>query len=68
MVSCWTQDQTRVAWHGFQSHLGQLIFIENLSLLLSVNTNVSLPVGARYFNTTVPYAVYLFHWTVNTFD
>ena len=24
-------------WHGFQSHLGQLIFIKNLSLIFSVN-------------------------------
>ena len=37
-VSCWTQDQTRAGWHGFQSHLGQLIFIKKLSLIFSVNT------------------------------
>ena len=38
MVSCSTQDQTRTCWHGFQSHLGQLIFIKTLSLIFSVNT------------------------------
>ena len=38
LVSCWTQDQTRAGWHGFQYHLGQLIFIKNLSLIFSVNT------------------------------
>ena len=37
-VSCWTQDQTRAGWHGFQSHLGQLIFIKTLSLIFSVKT------------------------------
>ena len=39
LVSCWTQDQARAGWHGFQSHLGQLIFIKNLSLIFSVNTS-----------------------------
>ena len=38
LVSCWTQDQTRAGWHGFQSNLAQLIFIKNLSLIFSVNT------------------------------
>ena len=38
LVSCWTQDQTRAGWHGFQYHLGQLIFIKELSLIFSVNT------------------------------
>ena len=38
LVSCWTQDQTRAGWHEFQYHLGQLIFIKNLSLIFSVNT------------------------------
>ena len=38
LVSCWTQEQTRAGWYGFQSHLGQLIFIKNLSLIFSVNT------------------------------
>ena len=38
VVSSWTQDHTSTCWHGFQSHLGQLIFIKNLSLIFSVNT------------------------------